>query len=151
MAIVTANPWTVDEALKKDDLDKTFNNTIALIEARGFIPLGGSEYVYTNTSYSDLEYPVHAYIDGTNLGSQMVWEVHFMCKVVAGTGSLKLYNITDAGDVASSEKTFTNTTADRIVSSPITLATGLKEYKAMVKGAAATDLVQVWNIALVRS
>ena len=154
MSFVTANPWTVDEALKKDDLDKTFDNTIALKEGRSHISLSEgntANYVYTNTGYTDLEYPVHIEIDGTNLGGNLVWQVHFMCKRVAGTGYVKLYNITDAGDVASSEKSFTNASADRIESSNITLASGVKEYKAMVKAAAATNLIQVWDIALVRS
>jgi hypothetical protein len=133
------NPVTVDNATKADDYDVVFDNCEALRECPGHIPLGGSEYVYTNTTYSDLEYPVHIKIDGTNQGGDFTYQIHFMGKVAAGTGYLKLYNITDTGDVAGSEKTFTNNTADRI------------ESKVMVKGAAATDLVQVWGIALVRS
>jgi hypothetical protein len=142
---------TVDNATKADDYDVVFDNCEALRECPGHIPLGGSEYVYTNTTYSDLEYPVHIKIDGTNQGGDFTYQIHFMGKVAAGTGYLKLYNITDTGDVAGSEKTFTNNTADRIESATITLASGVKEYKVMVKGAAATDLVQVWGIALVRS
>lgn len=151
MAYEDTNPVSDDNATKTDDYDVVFDNGEALREARGHIPLGGSNFVYTNTSFADLEYPVHIEIDGTNLGGNFTWQLHFMCKVVAGTGSIKLYNITDTGDVASSETTFTNTDADRIESSAITLASGVKEYKVMVKGAAATDLVQVWGIALVRS
>jgi len=149
MAFENTNPVTEDNATKADDYDVVFDNTLALLYRRSKLSLGGyGSEVYSNTTYQELFYPVDLRIDGTTLGGDMVWKIHFMCKVSSGaTGYVKLYNMTDTADVASSEVSFVNTAPFRRASSAITLATGLKSYEALVKVASGT--MQVWDIALV--
>ena len=149
MAFDTSNPVTEDNATKADDYDVAFDNTIALKERRGQLELGGDHTAsVTDTDYVDISGVVHVQVDGTNLGG-FTAEVQFMCLVASGTGTFRLYNITDTAEVASSEKTFTNTDADRIVTSSITLASGSKEYKAQVKGSAAGALPRIWDAQIV--
>jgi hypothetical protein len=149
MGFTASNPVTVDNATKKDDYDDVFDNTVALKETRSELLLGGDyNAAVDDTSFTDVPGAIHVEIDGTNFSGLTV-EIHVMCLVAAGTGTFDLYNITDAGAVASSETTFTNTTADRAESSTITLATASKEYKLRVKGAAAADLPRVWGAKIV--
>jgi hypothetical protein len=149
MAFVEANPYTVDEATKKDDHDKTHNNTVSLKEARRALTLGGDfTAAVTDTSFVDIPGVAHFEIDGTNLSGLTV-ECHFMCVVESGTGTFRLWNVTTAAEVASSQKTFTNTTSDRIETSTLTLTTGVNEYKAQVKGSVAACLPRVWGAAIV--
>jgi hypothetical protein len=150
MAFETTNPVTVDNATKKDDYDVAFDNTIALQDRRGQLELGGDYLAeVTDASFVDIPGAVHAEVNGTNLGADLTVEVHFMCLVATGTGTVQLYNITDTAVVASSTKTFTNATADRIETSAITLAPGLKEYKLQVKGSSTSDLPRVWGAKIV--
>lgn len=149
MAFNVTNPVSVGDATKKDHYDRVFDNVIAVKERRGELALGGSDSdAVSDTGFVDLPAGVHVEIDGTNLGGFTV-EVHFMGRVLAGTGTIRLWNITAAAEVSSSQKTFTNTSADRIVSSSLSLASGVNEYKLQVKGSAAADLPQVWGAKLI--
>ncbi|MHC4745347.1 MAG: hypothetical protein ACYS8Z_25830 [Planctomycetota bacterium] len=149
MGFTTSNPVSEDNATKADDYDVVFDNTIALKERRGQLELGGD---YTcavdDTSFVDIPGVVHAQVDGSNFSGLTV-ECHFMCKVATGTGTFRLYNVTATAEVASSQKTFTNSTADRIVTSALTLASASNEYKAQVKGATAADLPRIWDAQIV--
>lgn len=148
MAYNEDNLVVVGSKTLKANYDQVLANANALRDANPRLPLGGLyPDVYTNTGYTDLFGPVHLPIDGTNLSGFTV-KIVCMARVVAGTGYIKLYNITLAADVASSETSFTNTSADKIESSAITLAAGTNEYKLLVKGVAATDLVHVWDAVL---
>lgn len=148
MSYVGDNNAAVGDKTLKSQYDQLLANAEALKDANPRLPLGGVfSDVYTNTGYEELFGVVHVEIDGTNLGGLTVRLV-CMGKVVAGTGFIKLFNITLAADVASSETTIINTTADRKESSAITLATGINEYKVLVKVASATDYLQVWNAVL---
>ena len=154
MALETTNPVSDDNATKTDDYDVVFDNTIALKEARRPLPLGGDLHAaVTDTDFVDVPGAVHVQVDGTKLGNDMVIEVHVQCQVAAGTGTFRLYNITDSngGDeiVASSTTTFTNTSSDRVASSAITLAAGVKEYKLQVKGSASSTLPRIWGAAII--
>lgn len=150
MAIETTNPVSDDNATKTDDYDVVFDNTIALKEARRGLPLGGDSHAaVTDTSYVDVPGAVHVQVDGTKLGGDMVIEVHVQCKVAAGTGTFRLYNITDTAAVASSEKTFTDTTSVRRWTSAITLASGAKTYKLQVKGSSAAALPRIWGAVII--
>ena len=149
MGFTASNPVTVDNATKKDDYDDVFDNTTALKETRSQLDLGGDyNAAVDDTSFVDIPGAIHVEIDGTNFSGLTV-EVHVMCQVAASTGTFDLYNITDTAAVASSETTFTNTNADRVESSSITLASGSKEYKCRVKGSAASTLPRIWGAKIV--
>jgi hypothetical protein len=149
MAFDTTNPVSEDNATKADDYDVVFDNTIALKEGRNALTLGGDPHAaVTDTSFVDVPGAVHFEIDGTNLSGLTV-AAHFQCVCESGTGTFRLYNVTTAGAVASSEKTFTNNTSDRAETSTLTLTTGVNEYKAQVKGSVAACLPRIWGAAIV--
>jgi hypothetical protein len=77
-------------------------------------------------------------------------EVHAMAQVAAGTGSLRLWNVT-LGVQVGSAVTFTGTspTLVKITGLLGTLASGINQYRVEVKGAAATDRPSVWGAGLV--
>jgi hypothetical protein len=139
---------TVDEATKLDHLDEVGDSTEALKEARRHLVLGGDyEAVVSDTSFVPLPGYVAVRIDDTNLGGLTV-EYEYMCYVQAGTGTVRLYNMTDTAEVAGSQDTFTNTTIQRQAQT-VTLVSGEKLYRLEVKGAAAADLPCVWGAHLV--
>ena len=149
MSYVGENDVLVGGKTLKANYDQVLANCVALAAANPRIPIGGYfSDVYINTSYEELFGVVHVKIDGTNLAGLTVRLV-FMAKTLSGTGYVKLYKITPtAGDVASSETTWTNTTADRKESSALTLTTGVNEYKLLVKSSVAAAMPQIWNAAL---
>ncbi len=149
MSFVEDNLVAVGDKTLKSQYDQLLANAAALKDANPRVPLGGLfQDIYTNTGYQELFGVVHAEIDGTNLSGLTV-NLVCMGKVVAGTGYIKLYKITATpGDVAGSETTFTNTTANRIVSSALTLTSGVNEYKALVRVAGATNYAQIWNAVI---
>jgi hypothetical protein len=146
-----AHTASVDEATKLDHLDEVGDSTVALKESRSALILGGDpNAAVDDTSFVDVPGAVHFEVDGTNLSGVTV-QCHFQCICESGTGTFRLYNITTAAEVASSQKTFVNTTADRAETSNLTLTTGVNEYKAQVKGSVAACLPRIWGAAIVSS
>jgi len=139
------NPVTEDAATKADDYDRLWDDAMALADIQLERSFGGSRIIaYTDTSYVDAEASKHLLINGTNLGGLTV-VFEFMCLVVTGTGYAQIYDVTAAGALASSEVSFTNTSADRAASGSLTLPTANHEYKLQIKGSAAGALPRVWE------
>jgi hypothetical protein len=129
------NPVNVGDATRKSAYDRVFLNTIALKEARLEHHLGGDVMIsVADAAYVPLPGVVVLELDGTNL-SGLTIEVHAMCRVAAaGTGRFRLWNITTGGEVSGSETTFTETTATLKKSAPLTVATGINQYRVEVRG-----------------
>ena len=145
----STNAVTVGGATKKDHYDRSFNNGIANKDARSQLQLGGEEdFQQTNASETEIKSSEHAEVDGSNLGGHIV-EFHFMGKVDAGTGIVRLYNVTDAGAVASSSTNVTATSPTLHKSSALTLAAGEKVYRADAQR--GTTWIAVWGAKIVIS
>ena len=71
--------------------------------------------------------------------SGMILEVNFRLVDPAGTGSVRLYNVTDAG-VVSTQLDTSSTSFSLKTSSSFKLATGQKTYKLQVKSTGGKDL-----------
>jgi hypothetical protein len=123
--------------------------SVALKEAQSRLLLGGDYTAeISDTSYVTIPGAVIAELVVTNLGGFTV-EVHAMAKVRAGTGRIRLWNITDAG-IVGAEITFTNTTIALVKITGLTLpASGTKQFRLEVRGAAAADLPTVYGAQLV--
>jgi hypothetical protein len=148
MAFNGTNPFVVGEDLRKSGLDRLMDNTIALKEARIAHDLGGSYHdAMETTGLTDIPGAVWAEINGTNLGGLTV-EVHAMCQVATGTGTIYLYNRTDVANVGSAA-TFTNTSPALVKITGLTLATALKVYNLRGGGDTTSALVRVWGAKLI--
>lgn len=151
MAFNGTNPWVVGEGVRKERLDRCFDNTKALKAASSRLPLGGDPNAeIADTSYVTIPGFVIIEIVCDDLGgSDLIREVHAMAKVRAGTGRIRLWNITDAG-VVGAEITFTNTSIALVKITGLTLpASGTKQFRLEVRGAAAADLPTVYGAQLV--
>lgn len=149
MAWNGTNPVVVGNPTRKSDFDRLWDDALAVKEAQSRFDLGGD---YTadvaDTSYVSIPGFVIAELVVTNLGGLTV-EVHAMGKVVTGTGRIRLWNITDAG-VVGSELTFTNTTVGLLKITGLSLpASGTKQFRLEVRGAAAADRPTVYGAQLV--
>lgn len=148
MSFNTTNPVVAGEKARASHYTRVFDNAIALKEGRLTHDLGGSYHdALADTSLVEIAGAVYVEIDGTNLGGLTV-EVHAMALVAAGTGYIRLYNRTTAGDVAA-EVSFTNTSAALVKITGLTLATGVNSYSLRARCAAATDLVRIWGAKIV--
>lgn len=149
MSFNTSNPVVVGGATLKSHFDRAFNNTIALKEARLEHLLGGSfESQITDTSFVAIPGAIYVELDGTNTGGLIV-EVHAMAKVIAGTGSIQLWNRTLAALVGSPVN-FTNTSSALVkITAGLSLANGVNVYELQVKGATAGDRPAVWGAKLI--
>ncbi len=149
MPFSSSNPVIVGDATKKSHYDRSFNNGIALKEARLEHPLGGDFQVsVADTAYVPIPGFIVFEIDGTNL-SGMTVELHAMCRAATGTGRYRLWNITTGAEVAGSETTFTETSATLKKSSGITLTAGVNTYRLEIRGNGATDFPLVYGAKLV--
>ena len=105
-----------------------------------YIPLGSGGGPWANTDwYSAPEYEIS--LDPANYPGYtgMVLEVTFRLVEAAGTGSVRLYNVTD-GSTTSSELSTTLSAFSLKSSSSFKLATGAKTYKLQVKSTSNKDL-----------
>ena len=105
-----------------------------------YIPLGSGGGPWANTDwYSPPEYEIS--LDPANYPGykSMILEVTFRLLEAAGTGSVRLYNVTDSsasfGQVDTTSSTFSLKT-----SSSFTLPTGSKTYRLQVKSSQNKDL-----------
>lgn len=105
-----------------------------------YIPLGSGGGPWANTDwYSMPEYEVS--LDPANYPGYtgMVLEVTFRLVEAAGTGSVRLYNVTDSSAVSGQLDTTSSTFALK-TSSSFKLATGTKTYKLQVKSTSNKDV-----------
>lgn len=88
-------------------------------------------------------------IDGTGLGGLQT-EVHFTGYVDAGTGSVRLYDVT-AGAQVGATQTFTNTAAALVKITGLAglLAAANHQYRLDVHGSAAADMPVVYGARVV--
>jgi hypothetical protein len=149
MSFTLVSPWVVGNPVTKVNLDKTFDNTNALREARHVNQLGGHfETQIVDVAFRVVPAPIFVEIDGSNLANLIV-EVHVMCTVVTGTGTFQLWNKTLNALVAGSATTFTNTSAALVKSAALTLASGLNVYELQMKGSTANDRPCIWGAKVV--
>lgn len=105
-----------------------------------YIPLGSGGGPWANTDwYSTPEYEIS--LDPANYPGykNMVLEVTFRIVEAAGTGSVRLYNVTDS-QAASGQLDTTASSFSLKSSSSFTLTTGTKTYKLQVKSSQNKDL-----------
>ena len=105
-----------------------------------YIPMGSTAGPWTNTDWLTLnEYEIS--LDPANyLGYTGInLEVNFRLVDPAGTGSVRLYNVTDAG-VVSSQLDTSSTSFGFKTSATFKLSTGQKTYKLQVKSSGGKDL-----------
>ena len=147
MTWTTSNPVSVDEATKADDYDALWDNAQALADLRVEKYLGGAYYIgVTDTTYITVPSSIQTWNDASPVSGLSV-RFEFQADLVSGTGYARLYNVTGAAAVASSEVTFT--TAGRKSSGAITLASALNAYICQVKGSVAGCLPRVWGAKIV--
>lgn len=104
-----------------------------------YIPLGSGGGPWSNIDWYTTEYEIS--LDPANYPgySGMVLEVTFRLAEAAGTGSVRLYNVSDSSSTSSQLDT-TSTTFAVKSSSSFTLASGSKTYKLQVKSTSQKDL-----------
>jgi hypothetical protein len=106
--------------------------------------LGGlPETGVIDTTYVDLPGVVIVAID-----EDQTVQMHAMVFVSGGTGSIRLFNVTDAVAVALSELTFTELTPT-LVETPNLSLSGAKQYKAQVKISVATQFAVAYGVSVV--
>jgi hypothetical protein len=134
----TTTPSSGDDT-QLADYTRLRDNDKSLAGSGSSHDLGGSLNKFVeDTSFVDLPDGWDLEIDGTQLGGRTV-KLEF--NVIGETGTavtvnVRLFNITDAGAVASSDTAVVNpgTTRTRGISSALTLPTAAKRYKAQIKG-----------------
>jgi hypothetical protein len=147
MSITETNPVSVGDSTQKPHYDVVFDGMVALKQGRLLHSLGGrGSAVISDTSAVALVDFIDVEIDGTNLSGFTV-EVHAMCSVVSGTGTLQLYNVTTAAVIASGSFTATSPTLTKITG--ITLTTGVNVYRARFYGSTAAAGPSVYGASLV--
>lgn len=105
-----------------------------------YIPMGSSAGPWTSTDWSTLDEYVISLDPGSYPGyTGMVLEVNFRVADPAGTGSVRLYNVTDSS-VLSSQLDTTSTSFSLQATSSFKLAAGPKTYKLQVKSSGGKDL-----------
>lgn len=105
-----------------------------------YIPLGSGGGPWTDTDWNSLtEYEIS--LDPSNYPSYtgMVLEVTFRLTEAAGTGYVRLYNVTDSS-ATSSELSTSSSAYSLKTSSSFKLASGVKTYKLQVKSSQNKDL-----------
>lgn len=105
-----------------------------------YIPLGSGGGPWANSDWYSLnEYEI-ALDPGNYPGySGMILEVTFRLAEAAGTGSVRLYNVTDSS-VTSSQLDTTSSSFGLQSSSSFKLASGTKTYKLQIKSSQGKDL-----------
>jgi len=109
-------------------------------QASVYVPLGSGGGPWGDKDwYSTSEYEIS--LDPANYPGYkgMVLEVTFRLAEAAGTGSVRLYNVTDSSAISSQLDT-TSSTFSLKTSSSFTLASGSKTYKLQVKSSQGTNL-----------
>lgn len=140
------NPVSVGDPTRKSDYDRVFDNIEAIRTAGLEYHLGGDDVVHFNdTAAVYIAHYAIVQIDGTNLTASHL-EVYFEATFRGDDGnnqvSVELYNITDAGVVASSQVNLTSATFDRQRSSALSIPASAKEYAARCfTAAAATEAI----------
>lgn len=105
-----------------------------------YIPLGSNTGPWNNTDWNTLsEYEALINPDNYPGYSSMQLEANFRLVDPVGTGSVKLYNVTDSTAISSQIDT-TSTSFGLKSSSTFTLSSGAKTYKLQVKSTGGKDL-----------
>lgn len=121
------------------------NTQVALLSSTSsqppiYIPIGSSAGPWTNTDWSTLnEYEISLDPASYPGYTGMVLEANFRVADPAGTGSVRLYNVTDAS-VLSSQLDTTSTSFKLYATSAFRLAGGQKTYKLQMKSSGGKDL-----------
>lgn len=105
-----------------------------------YIPLGASGGPWTDTNWNTLnEYQVSINPDNYSSYTGMILEVNFRLVDPTGTGSIRLYNITDSS-VISSEASTSVTSFAVYSTSSFKLPSGTKTYKLQVKSTQGKEI-----------
>lgn len=133
------NDVSVGKATKVDHYDRVFNNTLALRRLAAE-PAGGDwEFRQTDASFTQIGGHVEFEVDGDEVGGI---EVHCMAKVDAGTGQIRVYNVTDAGALGSAVNVVA--TVDTLTKiTGLTPVAGVKSYR--VEALKGTTWIKVWG------
>ena len=128
-------------AITGDDVDMAFNSDYSMV--REVHVQTNAEQRFTDSSsyvaYDDCRVQI-------NFTDWVDHSMYFECvmKTGAGTGWMRLYNVTDSSELSGSEISTTSTTATQVRSSEITKLTGTKIFREEEKitdgGAAYTDV-----------
>ena len=139
MAFNATNAVVVGAATKVDHYDRVFDNGLAL-RVLASVPAGGDwEFQQTNASFTQIAGHAEIEIDGDEATGI---EVHCMAKVDAGTGQIRLYNVTDAAILgAAVSVTVTVDTLTKITG--LTPVAGVKSYR--VEALKGTLWIKVWG------
>ena len=137
MSFSRVNPVSVGDPTRKSDYDRVFDNIEAIRTVGLEYDLGGNDVAHFNDVGSGNAVYIADYaivqIDGTNLTASHL-EVYFEATLrgddASNQVSVELYNITDAGAVASSQVNLTASTFDRQRSAALSLPASAKEYAA---------------------
>lgn len=133
MSWVTQAIKILDDGIFFQDWNELRANIIAVKEFPKSIPLGGDpKFAYTGTSFADIEDPVYAEINGTNVQG-LTFELHFMG--IATTPDTVTVELVYDGTTQAVQKTFTDTTLALIKSDPFSLPAAVKTFKVRVKAA----------------
>lgn len=121
-------------------LEKATPAPVSSTQSVVYIPLGSGGGPWGDRDwYTTSEYEV--FLDPANYPGykNMVLEASFRLNVVSGTGSVRLYNVTDSSAVLGQMDTTLNTFSLK-TSLPFTLPPGSKTYKLQVKSVDGTTL-----------
>lgn len=121
-------------------LEKATPSLTSVSQSTIYIPVGSSAGPWSNTDWSTLnEYEIS--LDPGNYPGYtgMSLEVNFRVADPAGTGSVRLYNVSD-NSVLSSQLDTTSTSFGLHASSTFKLASGQKTYKLQVKSSGGKEL-----------
>lgn len=121
-------------------LEKASPATVTSSQSTVYIPLGSGGGPWANVDwYLTPEYEIS--LDPSNYPGYtgMILEVTMRLVESAGTGSVRLYNVTD-GNALSSELSTTSTTYALSTTSSFKLPTGTKTYRLQVKSTSEKNL-----------
>jgi hypothetical protein len=133
------NPVSVGDATKKDHYDRVFDNALALRRVAARSAGGDWEFRQTDAAFTKIAGHRVVEIDGDEVGAI---DVHFMAKVDAGTGQVRLFNITTASGVGSAVNV-TATTDMLGTITGLTAAAGVNQYR--VEALKGTTWITVWG------
>lgn len=147
------NPVSVGDPTRKSDYDRVFDNIEAIRTVGLEYHLGGNDVAhFDNTAPIFIADYAIVQIDGTNLTAShldVYFEATFRGDDAGNEVSVELYNITDAGVVASSQVDLTATTFDRQRSVALSLPASAKEYAARCFTTAAATKVIVASAKII--
>ncbi len=121
-------------------LEKTTPSVTPVSQSTIYIPMGSASGPWTNTDWSLLgEYEISLNPSNYPGYTGMSLEVNYRMVDPTGTGSIRLYNVTDSS-VVSSQLDTNSTSFGLLTTSTYKLASGQKTYKLQIKSTGGKEL-----------